>query len=67
MVRVRVLGRASGVEAVARGPHLWTIKDGKVVRFVPFQEKAEALQAVGLGTGTRSACGSSRPGTPSGP
>ena len=53
MVRVRIRGRGSGVEAVARGPHLWTLKDGKVVRFVLFQDKAEALEAVGLGTEMR--------------
>jgi ketosteroid isomerase-like protein len=59
MVRVRIRGRGSGAEAVGRGAHLWTVKDGKVVRFVLFQDKPEALEAVGLGT--EPAQGSSRP------
>jgi ketosteroid isomerase-like protein len=50
MVRAHLRGRHSGVEVVARGPHLWTLRDGKVVRFVLYQERSEALQAVGLVT-----------------
>jgi ketosteroid isomerase-like protein len=49
MVCARIRGRGSGVEAVARGPHVWTLSEGKVVQFVLFQEKSEALEAVGLG------------------
>jgi ketosteroid isomerase-like protein len=48
MVRVRIRGHGSGVEAFARGPHLWTMTKGKVVRFVLFQEKSEALEAIEL-------------------
>jgi ketosteroid isomerase-like protein len=48
LVRVHVRGRGSGVQVAARGPHVWTFRDGKVIRFRLFQEKAEALEAVGL-------------------
>jgi ketosteroid isomerase-like protein len=48
LVRVRVRGRGSGVQVDARGPHVWTLRDGKVIRFRLFQEKTEALEAVGL-------------------
>jgi hypothetical protein len=47
LVRVRIRGRGSGVEVIARGPHSWTLEDRKVVRFVLYQEKEEALEAVG--------------------
>ena len=47
-VSVRMRGRASGVEVVAKGPHLWTLRDGKVITFRLFQENSEALEAVGL-------------------
>jgi ketosteroid isomerase-like protein len=48
MVRVHIRGRGSGAEVIARGPHLWTFRDGKVVRFVLYQERSEALGAIGL-------------------
>src|SRR5438128_4804698 len=50
MVCARIRGRDSGAEVVARGPHLWTLRDGKVVRFVLYQEKHDALDAIGLAT-----------------
>jgi len=48
LVRVRIRGRGSGVQIDARGPHVWTLQDGKVIRFCLFQEEAEAFEAVGL-------------------
>jgi ketosteroid isomerase-like protein len=48
MVAVRIRGRGSGVEAVGRGAHVWTVYDGKASGFSLFQDKAEALEAVGL-------------------
>ena len=48
MVAAHVTGRESGVEVVARGPHLWTLRDDAVVRFQLFQTREEALRAVEL-------------------
>lgn len=46
LVQAHVRGRGSGAEVVARGAHLWTLRDGKVCRFVLFQGEAEARAAV---------------------
>jgi ketosteroid isomerase-like protein len=46
-VRVRLRGR-DGIEVEARGPHVATIRDGRLVRYQLFQEREEALAAVGL-------------------
>jgi len=48
IVRVSMRGRGSGAQAIARGPHLWTLREGKVLSFTLFQNKNEALEAVGL-------------------
>ena len=48
LVVARGRGRGSGVDVEARGPHVWTFRDGKPIRFTLFQEEAEALEAVGL-------------------
>ena len=45
VVRARGRGRGSGVEVDARGPHMWSFRDGTVVRFTLYQELAEAIQA----------------------
>jgi ketosteroid isomerase-like protein len=47
-VRVRGRGRGSGVETDARIAHVWTFRDDKAVRMHVFEERAEALEAVGL-------------------
>ena len=47
-VRARARGRGSGVETDARIAHVWTFRDGKAVRMDVFDERAEALEAVGL-------------------
>lgn len=47
-VRVLVTGRSSGAEPVARGPHVWTFRNGEAIRFQLMQERHEALEAVGL-------------------
>lgn len=39
---------ASGIEANWRQGYVWTVRDGKAVRFRWFSDPAEALQAVGL-------------------
>jgi len=38
---------ASGVEAKWRQGYVWTIRDGKAIRFRWFNDPAEALEAVG--------------------
>jgi ketosteroid isomerase-like protein len=38
----------SGVEVNTRQTYVWTIRDGRAVRFRWFNELAEALEAVGL-------------------
>jgi uncharacterized protein len=42
---------ASGLEQSWRQAHVWTIRDGKAVRFQWFNDPAEALEAVGLSGG----------------
>jgi ketosteroid isomerase-like protein len=42
---------ASGVEAQWRQGYVWTVRDGKAVRFRWFNRPEEALSAVGLDTG----------------
>jgi ketosteroid isomerase-like protein len=37
-----------GVEVQARGIWVWTIRDGSIVRACLYQDRQEALQAVGL-------------------
>jgi ketosteroid isomerase-like protein len=44
--RARVHGSAADVEA--RESALWTLRDGKVVRYAWFHEPADALEAAGL-------------------
>jgi ketosteroid isomerase-like protein len=41
-------GRGSGARVEARGPHLWSFRDGKPTTFTLYQENAEALKAAGL-------------------
>src|SRR5205823_4743779 len=39
---------ASGVEAHWRQGHVWTVRDGRAIRFRWFSDPGEALKAVGL-------------------
>ena len=48
VVRYRGRGRGSGVEVDGRESALWTIRDGKVVRYAWFNGPDEALEAAGL-------------------
>src|SRR6266550_1316442 len=41
-------GRRSGAKAMARVAHVFTFRDGRVVRFTEFKDVGEALEAVGL-------------------
>lgn len=48
VVRYRVRGRASGVGVEAHESALWTIRNGKVVRYEWFHGPNDALEAAGL-------------------
>jgi ketosteroid isomerase-like protein len=42
----KLVGR-DGIEVQARGAWVWTIRDGAIVRICLYQERGEALEAVG--------------------
>jgi ketosteroid isomerase-like protein len=44
---VRGRGRGSGIPMEARGAMLWTVREGTVLRGTFFQNREEALEAVG--------------------
>jgi ketosteroid isomerase-like protein len=44
-------GKESGVDVDTRGAHLWTLRDGKVIRLEVFSSRARALEAAGLESG----------------
>ena len=48
MVRAQGRGQGSGAEVDARGPHVWSFRDGMVIGFALHQDLDEALQATGL-------------------
>jgi uncharacterized protein len=51
LTREQGRGRGSGVPVQSRGTaHLWTLRDGKVVRFQVYWDREEGLRAAGLGT-----------------
>jgi ketosteroid isomerase-like protein len=45
-------GRASGIEVKARAANVWTIRDGKLVRFCFYQTKEDAIADIQAETGT---------------
>jgi len=47
-VRLVGVGKESGIETTANAAHIWTFRDGKVVRQTTFQTMSEALEAAGL-------------------
>ena len=47
-VRVSAIGQESGAAAEARAAHEFTIRDGLLVRFKAYRDRAEALEAVWL-------------------
>jgi ketosteroid isomerase-like protein len=47
-VRQRATGHASGAEIEIVVGHMWTVRDGKAVRFEGFPEREKALDAAGL-------------------
>ena len=48
IVHYRARGRESGVEVEGRESALWTLRDGRVVRYAWFHGAADALEAAGL-------------------
>ena len=48
VLRYRTRGRGSGVEVEGRESALWTIREGKVVRYQWFHGVADAFRAAGL-------------------
>ena len=47
-IRARGRGRGSGAEVDNRIAQVWTIRDDKAIRLVAYEERADALKAVGL-------------------
>ena len=47
VVRYRARARSSGLEVEGRESALWTVRDGRVVRYEWFHGPADALEAVG--------------------
>jgi ketosteroid isomerase-like protein len=45
--RTRMWGR-DGIEVEARNAHVVTLRDGRIVRWVMYRSRQEALKAVGL-------------------
>jgi ketosteroid isomerase-like protein len=48
LARVRTRGRGSGAVTETRQGYIWTVRDGKAVRFRWFRDPDEALAAAGL-------------------
>ena len=48
VVRTSGRAKASGIEIDQQLTHVWTLRDGKAVRFDAYSTKREALEAVGL-------------------
>jgi len=48
LIREREIGRTSGVPVDANHVAVWTLADGKVIRMQLFDDRSEALEAVGL-------------------
>jgi ketosteroid isomerase-like protein len=45
--RLRVVGRSSGLETSVTIYHVWTVRDGLMVRFLGCDDRATAMKAVG--------------------
>ena len=48
LLRLHLRGKGSGVEVSAMTFNAWTMRDGKAVRMAVCNDKAEAIEAVGL-------------------
>ena len=47
-VRISARGKGSGVNIRTRVAHLWTLRDGKLIRGEVFESMEEALEAAGV-------------------
>ena len=47
-VRLHFVSRSQRNTVTANAAHVWTLREGKIIRHCAFQTKAEALEAVGL-------------------
>ena len=45
-------GRTSGLEVQTEESHVWTLRDGRIVRMQMFVDRGEALAAAGLTSGS---------------
>ena len=48
LLRLHMRGKGSGVAVEAQTINVWTVRDGKAVRIAVYNDRAEALEAVGL-------------------
>jgi ketosteroid isomerase-like protein len=48
VMRMRARGKESGAILSARTDHIWTLKEGKLLRNEPFREPGEALRELGV-------------------
>jgi ketosteroid isomerase-like protein len=48
VIHERAGGKGSGLEIDQHFTHIWTFRDGRVLRFQAFTERAAALEALGL-------------------
>jgi uncharacterized protein len=53
VVRVRGRGRSSGASIDQRLYHVWTFRDGRVARLEIHSDRAKALEAAGIASGSR--------------
>jgi ketosteroid isomerase-like protein len=49
VIRSAARGRLSGIEVQGRLAHLWTLRDGKAIRFEAFGSREDALSAASSG------------------
>ena len=47
-IRLVGVGKESGAETTAESAHVWTFREGKIIRQTTFQTMDEALEAAGL-------------------
>jgi uncharacterized protein len=48
IARAPAIGRASGASVEWRGAHLWTLRDGRIVKWEVFDDPSDAFRAAGL-------------------
>jgi len=48
VMSMHVRGKESGATLSERTDHIWTLKDGKLLRNEPFRGRGEALRALGV-------------------